>query len=238
MARTTTLKNNLLNAFGERYKTIEHNGGYLLYDKERESKRSNAYYVGRFYLSSDSKNYVFNDEYYSNVNDMVNAMEEYNKTLPFDPDIYNPFFRKHVGIELAIHDYLTDIGFKTSRSINNEYVFEDAYGYELLRITYDIVEDSSNGILIKHTTGKHTWTECPFHDLDSAIGACNSLLSSYLVLTSSMFTNILSKLTTSRASEVYDKTFDIKTLTVYTKNSKEKAIKLLEEELLRLKEEK
>ena len=90
MARKTSLKNNLLNAFGERYHTIECNGGYVLYDKERESKRSNEYYLGWFYLASDGKSYVFNDDYYNNVDDLVNAMDEYNKTLPFDQDIYNP----------------------------------------------------------------------------------------------------------------------------------------------------
>lgn len=237
MARKTSLKNNLLNAFGERYHTIECNGGYVLYDKERKSKRSNEYYLGRFYLASDGKSYVFNDDYYNNVDDLVNAMDEYNKTLPFDQDIYNPIYRKHIGIELALHDYLTDAGFKMSRGIDNEYILEDAYGYELCKIFFDIREDSTEGIIMKPVPGTLKWTECPFHDLESAIGACNSILSPYLLLTNSIVTHILSKLTTSRASEVYDKTFDIKTLTTYTENSKEKAIKLLEEELRRLKGE-
>lgn len=237
MARTRTLKNNLLNAFGNRYHTIECNGGYVLYDKERKSKRSNKYYIGRFYIASDGKSYVFNDDYYNTVEALVAAMDEYNKTLPFDQDIYNPIYRKHIGIELALHDYLTDAGFKMSRSINNEYILEDAYGYELCRISFDIREDSTEGIIWRKVPGAFKWTECPFHDLESAIGACNSILSSYLLLVNSVVTNTLSKLTTSRASEVYDRTFDIKTFTTYTENGKENAIKLLEDELRRLKGE-
>ena len=180
---------------------------------------------------------MFNDNYYTTPDELMEAIRKYNETLPFEPDIYNPAFRKHIGIELALHDYLTDAGFKMSRNINNEYILEDTYGYELCQISFDIKDDSTEGIIRKPVPGTFKWTECPFHDLESAIGACNSLLSSYLLLTNSMVTHVLSKLTTSRASEVFDKTFDIKTLTIYTENSKEKAIKRLEEELARLKGE-
>ena len=43
----------LLDAFGKRYTTIEHDGGWCLYDSERPARRSNSKYIGKFYLSTN-----------------------------------------------------------------------------------------------------------------------------------------------------------------------------------------
>ena len=111
----------LLDALGERYVVLEHDGGYCLYDKQRPAKRSNAKYIGKFYISSDKKQYAFNDKYYKDVESLVKAMDDYNATLPFDADIYCPIFKNSYRIEIALHDYLESLGFTTDRGVGGRY---------------------------------------------------------------------------------------------------------------------
>ena len=106
----------------------------------------------------------------------------------------------------------------------------------LCKIGVDVERDTKKGSVIRYINDS-SWQEANFTDLDSAIAACNSLLAGYFALTNAQSAEVLSKMTSSRASEVYNKTFDVKTLTTYTTNAKEAAIKMLEEELKRLKEE-
>lgn len=104
-------KKTLLDKFGARYYIIEHNGGYLLYDKEGKARRANMLFKGLFYLASSGKSYVFQEEYYETPEELIHAMEEWAKTLPFDVELYNPSFKKSYMIECAVHDYLESLGF-------------------------------------------------------------------------------------------------------------------------------
>ena len=47
--------------------------------------------------------------------------------------------------------------------------------------------------------------------------------------------NVLDGLTSARASEVFDKTFDVRSLSTYTADAKQKTIEMLENELKKLK---
>ena len=221
----------VLKPFGERYQLIEHDGGYLLYDKEGISRRSNDEYLGKFSIL-DGK-YVFEGERYGCVSDLVDAMKSFNERLPFDAEIYNPMYRKHCMIEMALHDYLESLGFKYNWN-GNRYYLEDGYGQVVLEIRFEVKEDTTTGSVTRRILGSDSWVESPFTDLDSAIGSVNSIVSSYCVMMNAITVSVLGKLTDSRASEVYNKTFDMKSLSVYSEDAREKAIALLKEELNRL----
>lgn len=117
MTRLSKSQRALLNAFGENYLLLEHDGGYILYDTNRRGHRSNNLYLGKFYLATATKGYAFNDNYYTTIDSLVFAMEEYNKTLPFEAENYNPMYRKHYCIECCIIDYLHSLGFKEPESM-------------------------------------------------------------------------------------------------------------------------
>lgn len=230
-------KKGLIAAFGDRYLLLEHDGGYLLYDKERKSKRSNHYYIGKFYISTNGKKYSFMENYHDDKDSLIAAIEEYNKTLPFDPDNFNPINRKHYTIECCVCDYLSELGFKRSwnGNSNNSYVLEDLYGQIICRIDVVVKEDTTKGIIRRVIPNTETWTESEFEDLDGAIGACNSILSCYCLAIHAMTTNLLKNMTDARCSNILDKTFDIQTLTEYAEDTKEKTIAYLEAELKKLK---
>ena len=225
-------KKTLLDKLGERYYTIEHNGGYLLYDKEGKAKRANMLFKGLFYLASSGKSYVFQEEYYETPEELIHAMEEWAKTLPFDVELYNPSFKKSYMIECAVHDYLESLGFvRDGRTCT----LSDASGKELCTIECK-VEDGKPCGTITRSVSENSWQEAKFTDLDSAIGACNILLSTYCLMVNSLVTGMMSKMTNHRASIFLTKTFDMMTLSVHAEDAKQKAIEQLEAELKRLKE--
>ena len=230
----------MLEAFGERYRLIEHDGGYLLYDKEGYSKRANALYIGHFYLSTDNTKYSFRENYHTTVDELIKAMEAYNKTLPFNAEIYNPSYRKHCMVEMALHDYLEGLGFKKSWGRYDDgtiYYIEDSYGQRICTIRVEVKEDTTTGIVTRLIPNSDKWTDAPFTDLDSAIGAVNSILSLYCLSINAITMNVLNGLTEARASEVLDVTFDVEEVSVYKEDAKQKTIEHLENELKRLKGE-
>lgn len=229
----------MLNAFAENYVALDHNGGYCLYDKSRKSKRSNYAFIGKFYISNDRKHYVFNDDSYNTPEELVEAMDKYNETLPFSPDVYDPIYRKHCKIEFALHDYLGSLGFKMEWGKGDPafgvvYSVKDMYGATMLELLVHVKEDTTEGCIIRNIS-ESKWTEASFTDLDSAVGAVNSVLSAYLTVFNAQVVNMFSKMTTARASTILNKSFDMRSLTAYAEDAKQKMIKTLEEELARLK---
>lgn len=164
-------------------------------------------------------------------------MIEYNKTLPFDADIYNPIYRKSYMVSSAIHDYLSSIGFVTEHSnLDMFYVLKDLYGQTLCSLNISIPnEDDMCGTIRRFIPNTEKWTETEFNDLDSAIGACNTIIATYCTCINSATINVLDKLTSSRVSNILDKRFDVNTLTTYTEDAKKKTIEYLEKQLRELK---
>ena len=232
----------LLGAFGDKYVTIENNGGYCLYDKEHGTMRSNYTYLGKFYISTDKEKYVFNDAPYSTPETLIKAMGEYNETLPFSAGNYDPTYRRHIMVEYCVDDYLKELGFECSWDhIEPMYSLKDCYGQEICTVTVEMTEDTTEGKVFHFIKGRDkytsSWVEIPFHDLDSAIGAVNTMISTYGAFIGSKVTGILSNLTKARCSQMYQKTFDARTLTQYTEDAKAKMIATLEKELKLLKGE-
>lgn len=236
MARKNEAKKALLNAFGDRYIVHEHDGGYILYDKEGKSHRANYLFIGKFYLSTNYSKYSFQDRYYETVEGLIAAMKDWGKSLPFDVEIYNPIYRCNYQIECAIHDYLKSLGFEMSwHQCTNKYILKDSYGRDICSFIIEVQEDTTKGF-IKYFVAEDRWIESAFNDLDSAIGSCNSMIASYYGILNSQLINLLNNLTNSRSSLMLDKTFDIKTLSLYTEDATQKTIQWLEEELKKLKE--
>lgn len=240
MARISTKLKERKNAFGDNYILIEHDGGYLLYDKTERGSHSQHQYLGKFYISNGTNcRYAFRDDYYDTVEELVSAIKEYNSTLPFDADTYNPIYRKHVKIEYALTEYLTRLGLKLS-SFGHEgttYQLSDPYGQTICSIGYEVKEDTTEGRIVRNIIGQSSrWQEIPFTDMDSAIAAVNSTLSVYCVIINAQIFETLEKLTNARATQMLDKEFDYNTFSIIVKDNKQKSIEILEQELKRLKE--
>jgi len=243
MAITTRDKKRaLLNAFGKKYGNrftiLENDGGYVLYDKEQDAKltsQSYGKYIGKIYLASSGDYYVYREIHYHNVDDLLKAIEEYNATLPFDVEIYNPIFKPSYKIEAALSQYLRSLGFVSPTHYGEAYQLKDLYGRDICCILYE-VEDDCSGKVTRFVNNSQ-WQECEFTDLDSAVAAVNSLVATYLACVQAQVMNVLNLLMSSRATEILDHTIANNGLSEYITDAKEKAIVYLEQELKRLKGE-
>ena len=233
----------LLDALGERYTVIEHDGGYCLYDKQRPAGRTNSKYIGKFYISSDKKQYAFNDKYYKDVESLVKAMDDYNATLPFDADIYCPIFKNSYRIEIALHDYLESLGFTIDRGITlragTRYIKNDCFGQCIFDLNVWVKDETTEGVIIRNILtqdkNKVLATESPFADLDSAIASVNTILATYVASVNAAAMNILNKITHSRSALLLDTTFDVRKMSKFVEDGRVKMIEVLEKELEQLK---
>ena len=235
----------LLDALGERYEVLEHDGGYCLYDKERPAKRSNCKYIGKFYISSDKKQYAFNDKYYKDVESMVKAMDDCNATLPFDADIYCPIYKNSYRIEIALYDYLESLGFTMDRWTGgrhgSRYIKNDCYGQCICDLTVCVDDGTTKGVITRNILtpdkSKEFTTDSPFDGLDSAIASVNTILATYVASIDAASMNILNKITHSRSALLLDTTFDVRNLSKFVEDGRVKMIDVLEKELAELKGE-
>lgn len=233
MANLKTSKSKeLINKFPERYHLIVNGDGYCLYDKEAHSPRSRYKYLGFITLDTNKGEFVFNDSSYKDIESLINAINEYNSTLPFDPDIYNPSFKESYRIQMATHDYLCSLGFKSDDS--DAYTLKDGFGQPVVSVFVKVNHDSKSGYVIR-TLGNSAEVECPFKDLDSAIAAINSVVGTYIISLQSTITVAINKLTGSRQRTI-EIGFVPHSLDVYAKDITNKTIELLQSELEKLKQ--
>lgn len=234
-------KHPLIKAFDEnRYWVISWDGGFCLYDKETPCNRANAAFMGKFYINNNGDKYVFNENYYKTVPELIDAMELWLKAQPFDRTVYDPTYRIHIRLYYAIYDYLIGLGFKKAKQIGyrNEdiFVFNDCYGNELYKIYIKIEDDSTKGEVTRYMQNS-TWEDCSFDDYDSAFAAINSMLVTFFMTLGGAISNMFDKMTSNRANNVIVHHFDVKTMTEYTANTKKATIEMLEKELEELKKE-
>ena len=228
----------LLDALGNRFTTIEYDGGYLLLDKEQKAtltQQSYGKYIAKIYLSSDGDYYVYQDVRYKDKDTLLTAIEEYNATLPFSVEIYNPSFIPSYRIEAGLSQYLRSLGFVHDWGTEG-YTLKDAYGISVCNIVVDVDRDSTNGKVTKVISSSQ-WQDAEFTDLTTAVAAVNSLISLSFSCLQAQTMNVLKNMTSSRVTKILDHKLVNNGMEEYITNAKDEAIAYLEQELKRLKEE-
>jgi hypothetical protein len=230
-------KKKLIKNFGSLFDLIEYEkNSYCLYDKSKKGQHTVHPYIGTFSLSGDNKKYVFNTKEYKDIPSLLKAMEEYNSTLPFNPEIYNPMYTKNCFVEQALREYLTNAGFVYGggSAANGAYILKDVYGQTICTLYLKIEMDTTEGVIMR-TCSENRWVESVFSSLEEGISACNSIIASYCVAINSIVVSVLDKLTVARANKMEEVSFNLRNFQVYKEDAKKKAIEYLEEELNRLK---
>jgi len=224
----------LIKAFDENtYAVWEHGDGYVLYNKTKKGRYTNSMYVGYFSLTVGGKSYLFQGKEYKDIPSMLDAMEAYNKALPFCYELYNPVYKQSFFIEACVHEYLIRLGFKYE---NNLYRLEDLYGATITSLRVEVEEDKTTGKIIREIANSNQWVEINFNGLDAAIAACNTILAPYLLSTSISILSTLSQMTEDRSNEVIEEvSIDMAQLKVNTEDIRGQLIEKLETELNKLK---
>lgn len=213
---------------------------YSVYDGTPNSgKCLQNKFLGIIYYDSKKQDVVFNDVTYNNAIMLEKALFDWALELPWCSDYYDPSFRVGIKEMYIIRDYLKLLGFKyvngnryTLSGINH--FFDTIY----IDIIVQVDNDATTGKILFNSpkSGDYSWVEESFVDLDDALGKLNMLIGSQLLVSTAWALDIQSKLTSdvSNITGTSNK-FNVKSMSVYTENTKDKLIAKLEDTLKTLK---
>lgn len=213
---------------------------YSVYDGTPNSGKCLQYkFLGIIHYDSKKQDVVFNNVIYNNPIMLEKALFDWAFGLPWCSDYYDPTFRTGIKEMYIIRDYLKSLGFKyvngdrfTLSGINH--FFDTVY----IDVIVKVDDDATTGKIMLNSpkSGDYAWVEESFTDLDDALGKLNMLIGSQLLVSAAWTLDIQSKLTNNMANiEGTSNTFNVKSMSVYTENTKDKLIAKLEDTLNTLK---
>lgn len=166
-----------------KYTLIEHpNKGhknfYCLHDNNTTSIYSNIPYVATIKIIP--KGYMFNSELYKTVEELSKAINDYNKTLEYPTDFYDPWLNDWYKEQSKLAYYIKSLGFEETNweyFYGNEYrtyAIKDIYDIDRFRFTVSFKGDSMKGQVF--ISSNNSLISVDFNDLGSAIKAVNTIL--------------------------------------------------------------
>lgn len=207
---------------------------FCVYDKREKSRRFNGdLYIGCFTLPGKMNGYVFNERLYETAGEVIDAMNTYNRTLPYDQEIDHPLVAKKYRVEVILSEYLKGLSLIMSRY--GTYEYRDPYGNVLFSLFIDFKDDTDMNSTegeVRIKMNDDTYVSSAFNDYKSAIAGCNSLISYYCILHDC--SHLLASLSGDRSVMTEEK-FNWAELSIKKTNALDKAIDALEKELGRLR---
>lgn len=230
------------------YYVVKLDGRYDLYNKDPKSGHKSCHkYLGSVKYDSRTQKVLFNDVRYSTIEELDNALKEWEKSLPFSVECYNPMFNEKHRTECCITEYLQGIGFEDkgydgfTKSLMfilnhcNPY-FSKQVAVEML---VDVDDSGKNGSISLHHQSSSSFVQSDFDGLEDAIATINSLVEPLLLCNASEMIAKHSKMTKQRKKTNLGEvvTVNFRALQTFSEDLKAKTIAALEEALKRLKEE-
>lgn len=142
----------------ERYSIIKRDGKYCLYDTDQLGRLTPNKYVG--YLTKKGNNY-----YLPNGNKVVNLeqqLADYEQSLPYNVEYYNPTYREGIFEEFVIHRWLIDNNFKDTHDNNYSLSVSNIVGNPfVLNFTFVNMDADGHGknIRIQIWKSDFSWSE-------------------------------------------------------------------------------
>lgn len=175
----------------EKYNIFGENKDISLYRKRGEFACGYGY-CGNIQLKNGKA--IFNGQSYSNIESLDNAFREWEKTLPWPVDTYNPMVRKGFLLETRIVWYLTEkMGF-TESSANWQITYVKNIGSNC-KVSFEIERNKNledEDVTITSTYGKYTFRQ-KVTNADDAVATISSLIKHEILAMSSGMVDILSK---------------------------------------------
>ena len=191
----------------EKYDIFGENNDICLYRKKGEYTRSIGY-CGNISLKNGKA--VFNGQTYATVSELDNALREWENSLPYPVDTYNPMKREICRVEEQIIYYLTDVlGFElSSRDWNTLYVKNVGPSFRL-EFEVGLNHNDKDLVSIVSKYGAYTFTQ-DVSDTESGIAVISSIVNSECLQMAKDMVDVLSvcdaKVTSEINAYVPDKT--------------------------------
>jgi hypothetical protein len=179
---------------------------------------------------------VFNGKRYTDTEDFLKVAEEYSKTLFFDPDTYNPDYRKSYVDEIRLHGTIKESGLKEMKMngmySTSNYILEDDLGGKFAQV---VCSGENAGLVLDESS----WISLLDKGTTVDENSCTRLKS----ILGSVYAYHICKLVDAlngigkmdMIDDIQIKTFNEHTLQFDTRSGKEGIIAKLEETLSKLK---
>ena len=133
------------------------------YDVYILTKNGIDFYFTVTITPSKNEEVFFNGQCYTNSNELIKVVDEYNKTLPFPSRMYDPMYPKWAQEQSKINWFLTEkIGHNKIK--NPHLVFLIEMDYQKNRDN----KDAGSGHIICYINN-HKWLKCNFDDAEDAV---------------------------------------------------------------------
>lgn len=197
-------------------------------DMRLYKKSGHTYYATINFANGKLK---FNNREYNDVDLMVKDIEDYNATLEFNPDTYNPDYNTEAITDMRINTTIRKCGYKGSGyqhgTLDGCYVADGVLGFKFPSI-------SGNAILLSGSSFVEMYDK---NDSDSV--KSKKIMSMLGALYAANISNLASKLadmgSLDTLSSITIKTFNPDTFEVSTSEGIDGVISILENTLSRLK---
>lgn len=192
-------------------------------------------FVALFETSKNGK-IVFNGKAYADTEDFLKDAEEYSKTLFFDPDTYNPDYRKEFVDEIRLLDTIKECGLKEMERngmySSSNYILEDDLGGKFAHVV-------CSGETASLVLSEYSYVTLLGKDTPVDENSCTKLKSILGSVYAYHICNLVDALNGIGKMDMIDdiqiKTFNESTLRFDTRSGKEGIIAKLEETLSKLK---
>ena len=240
--------NVLLKKLNETYYVSESINDKCAYSIHEHNSAYGNHYIASV-IKTDNKHLEYNGKSYSDTESLIKDITEYNGTLQFPADYYNPDYRLWASVDMKINWYLSSYLGMTRHTNGvsydtNEYVLRDSLGDLITSISYNVYHDNSDngrtegsGTITK-TTSDGKWISTPFKDAEDAVRQINTFMCSDMLMKGKMAFDMLDKVrgnfSDMKDAKVYDKN-DLFRSIMNPDSFKEKIIPILEDLLSKLK---
>lgn len=213
------------------FRVVTLDGKYYVYNKEfGSSDYSNYKYLCNLDKSGNKFKIVGTDQYYSNVEDLKTAIQNYVDSLPFNCEFYNPQYREGYFESAVVNDYLRKQGFKSD---GNHWGGIEGFCLELkniyggksnkIQITIsglDYINEISETVDISLWTSSYSWiSQTVKRDAVEIIKAINSIVKPLLLTDGINNVNESDKYNVEKFTASINE-FDLGSLTKYSKEYK------------------
>lgn len=219
----------------EKYNILGNNDNISLYRKQGEYTRGIGY-CGNISLKNGKA--IFNDKSYNDIESLDKALREWEASLPWPVDTYNPLFRKGAALTDRVVWYLTDkLGFERSTSNwDLKYVKNIGPNCQIFFGFGPRQMDEATVTLVSQYGGVTFRNE--FDDIDNAVDFISTIVRESVLQMSSDMVNLLSLLPDTKVPDIEAYTKSNANIFGFEKvDFKNMMISLLENELKKLKEE-
>lgn len=176
--------------------TINADGHYHLYDKEKSGKHSRHLYLGYVNVKNGVVTHYPTGETAKTVDELNGIISNWHGTCKYHPDTYNPDYRKSYVAEMRIHDHLCELGFEHHRYYKYS-VIDTVKNLTTIIVDFNVddrLDDDSFRLVCHINVDEQSWIDLSGDTCEAVINNLNSMIKVFMIMSLHKSFNLLDKI--------------------------------------------